>query len=152
MFDTESSELLWFIIGLVFMLAELALPGFVVIFFGIGAWITAVGAALGLVESFNGQVAVFLVSSILTLVLFRRQGKKYFKGRISGIAGAEDALDNLKGQRAVAVTDIIPRALGGKVEFNGTVWAAESDVQIAKGAAVEIVERKNLVLIVKPFV
>lgn len=150
MFDAESSELLWFIIGLVFMLAELAIPGFVVIFFGIGAWITALCAALGLVDSFNAQVAVFLVSSILTLVLFRKQGKKYFKGRVSGIAGAEDALDNLRGQKAVALSDLVPKALGGKVEFNGTVWEAESDMRISKGTTVEIVERKNLVLIVKP--
>lgn len=148
--DAESSELLWFIVGLVFMLAELALPGFVVIFFGIGAWVAALCAALGIVDSFNGQVAVFLISSILTLVLFRKQGKKYFKGRVSGIAGAEDALDNLKGQRAVALSDIVPKTLGGKVEFHGTVWEAESEVQIAKGTAVEVVERKNLVLIVKP--
>lgn len=150
MFDAESSELLWFIIGLVFMLAELAIPGFVVIFFGIGAWITALCAALGLVDSFNAQVAVFLVSSILTLVLFRKQGKKYFRGRVSGIAGAEDALDNLRGQKAVALSDLVPKALGGKVEFNGTVWEAESDMRISKGTTVEIVERKNLVLIVKP--
>ena len=150
MFDAESSELLWFIIGLVFMLAELAIPGFVVIFFGIGAWITALCAALGLVDSFNAQVAVFLVSSILTLVLFRKQGKKYFKGRVSGIAGAEDALDNLRGQKAVALSDLVPKALGGKVEFNGTVWEAESEMRISKGTTVEIVERKNLVLIVKP--
>jgi len=150
MFDSESSELLWFIIGLVFMLAELALPGFVVIFFGIGAWVTALCAALGIVDSFNGQVAVFLVSSILTLVLFRKQGRRYFKGRVSGIAGADDALDSLKGQKAVALSDIVPKTLGGKVEFNGTVWEAESEIRIAPGTTVEIVERKNLVLIVKP--
>jgi len=79
MFSTDSSELLWFVVGLVFMLAELALPGFVIIFFGIGAWVTAVCVALGIVDSFNGQLAIFLISSILTLVLFRKQGKKFFK-------------------------------------------------------------------------
>jgi len=35
------SALLWFLLGLGVMALELVLPGFVIIFFGIGAWITA---------------------------------------------------------------------------------------------------------------
>ena len=150
MFSTESSELLWFIVGLILMLAELALPGFVIIFFGIGAWITALCVSLGIVDSFSGQLAVFLITSILTLILFRNKGRRYFKGRVAQVAGAEDALDSPRGQKAVAVTDIVPRTLGGKVEFNGTTWEAESEVRIPKGSTVEIVERRNLVLVVKP--
>lgn len=33
-------ELVWFIIGLVLFLLELVLPGFVIFFFGVGAWVT----------------------------------------------------------------------------------------------------------------
>ncbi len=150
MLTSESSELLWFIVGLVFMLAELMLPGFVLVFFGIGAWITAIAAAIGFVDSFNGQLALFLIASLVSLALFRKKGRQYFKGKVSGVAGADETFESLRGQKAVALTDIVPRALGGKVEFNGTTWEAESTVQIPKGSTVEIVERKNLVLVVKP--
>ena len=34
-------ELVWFIAGLGLFLLELVLPGFVIFFFGIGAWVTA---------------------------------------------------------------------------------------------------------------
>ena len=148
--DTESSELLWFIVGLVLMLAELLFPRIVMVFFGIGAWATALCAALGIANSLSGQAAVFLSSSIISLVLFRRQATRYFTGTVSGIAGGENTRDNLKSQKAIALSDIVPKAHGGTVEFNGTVWEAESEVRIAKGTTVEIVERKHLVLIVKP--
>ena len=150
MLTAESSELLWFIVGLVFMLAELMLPGFVLVFFGIGAWVTAIAAALGILDSFNAQLALFLVSSLLSLVLFRNRGRRYFRGKVSGVAGDAESIDSLRGQKAVALTEIVPNVLGGKVEFNGTTWEAESHERIAKGSTVEILERKNLVLVVKP--
>ena len=34
-------ELIWFLIGLVLLLMEFAIPGLVVLFFGIGAWVVA---------------------------------------------------------------------------------------------------------------
>ena len=150
MFNSQSSELLWFIIGLVLLLGELVVPGFVIVFFGIGAWITALGVALGLLDSFNLQLAVFLGSSVLSLVLFRKKGKRYFEGRVSGRPAPERTMEDVGGERALVVSDIVPNSLGGKVEYNGTLWEAQSSVPISKGRVVEIVERSNLILKVKP--
>jgi membrane protein implicated in regulation of membrane protease activity len=150
MFWSAAAELLWFIVGLILLFAELALPGFVIIFFGVGAWVTAFTVWTGLVESFSAQLLIFLVSSLLSLVLFRKQGKRYFEGKISGKLAPGQSLDDVKGEKAVVVADIKPKSLDGKVEFNGTVWAAESDVDIAAGVVVEVVERANLTLKVKP--
>jgi len=150
MFWSAAAELLWFIVGLVLLLAELALPGLVIIFFGIGAWITALAIWLGLATSFSAQLVTFLVSSVASLILFRKQGMRYFGGRISGKLAPDQSLDDIRGEKAVAVNAIKPKSLDGKVEFNGTVWAAESDVDIAPGAVVEVVERTNLTLKVKP--
>mgnify|MGYP007118357041 CR=1 FL=1 len=47
MFDNASAELLWFLVGLILLLSELALPGFVIVFFGVGAWVTAVLVGFG---------------------------------------------------------------------------------------------------------
>ena len=150
MFESSQSELYWFLLGLALMLGELALPGFVIVFFGIGAWITALCIWLGIAHAFNTQLFLFLISSVLSLVLFRKQGKKYFQGRVSGKLDDVSKLDDVKGERAVVVEDILPAALTGKVEFHGTNWNATSEAKIAKGTPVEILERENLTLKVKP--
>ena len=150
MFEGSQSELYWFLLGLVLMLSELALPGFVIIFFGIGAWITAFCIWLGVADEFNTQLVIFLASSVLSLVLFRKQGKKYFQGKVSGTMDDVSKLDDVKGERAVVVEDIIPKDLAGKVEFHGTNWNAIAEAEIKKGTTVEILERQDLTLKVKP--
>lgn len=150
MFDSASAELLWFVVGLVLLISELMLPGFVIVFFGIGAWITAALVAFGLLPGFNAQLLVFLIASLLSLVLFRKRGKKYFEGDVSRTMKPGEVFDSISGQRAVAISPITPNIPGGQVEFHGTPWSAESDVPIAAGQAVEIVEQKSLVLRVKP--
>lgn len=147
---TEPAELAWFVVGLVLALAEFIIPGLIVIFFAVGAWITALALMAGVIESFNEQLLVFLISSILSLVLFRKHGRRYFEGKVSGKLLPGESLDDVSGQRAVALTAIKPNALGGKVEFNGTPWAAEAEVEIVPGAVVEIVSRNNLTLRVRP--
>ena len=149
MFEGSQSELYWFLLGLALMLSELALPGFVIIFFGIGAWIAALCIWLGVANAFNTQLVIFLASSVLSLVLFRNQGKKYFRGKISGTMDDVSKLDDVKGERAVVVEDIIPKDLVGKVEFHGTNWNAVAENEIKKGTPVEIVERSDLTLRVK---
>ena len=150
MFDSVNPVLVWFLVGLVFLLAELTLPGFVIIFFGIGAWITALLLLLGLLKSFNSQLLVFLVTSVASLVIFRKKGRGVFEGKTSGKLGPDQSLDDIKGEKAVVVEAVLPNKLGGKVEFHGTLWEAESDVPIKKGAIVEIVGRVNLTVKVKP--
>ena len=150
MFLGSQAELYWFLLGLALMLSELALPGFVIIFFGIGAWVTAVCIWLGFADAFNTQLIIFLVSSVLSLVVFRKQGKEYFRGRVSGKLDDITTLDDVKGGHARVVEDIIPSHLSGKVEFHGTNWNAVADAEIKKGTPVEILGREDLTLRVKP--
>ena len=149
MFDNASAELLWFLVGLVLLLSELALPGFVIVFFGVGAWVTAVLVGFGLLPGFNGQLLVFLITSILALALFRNKGRKYFEGRVSRIWNPAASMEDLHGERAIVTSPISPNTDGGKVEFHGTLWNADADMPIEKGQVVEIVEQKNLRLKVK---
>jgi inner membrane protein len=150
MFDTTSAELLWFLLGLGFILLELALPGFIVLFFGIGAWLTALGIWMGVLDSFNAQLLVFILGSILSLVLFRKRGKRYFEGKVTGKLPEGMSIDDIAGTKAVVVVSIMPNTLGGRVEFHGTIWEAEAEVPVEKGAIVEILERSNLRLKVRP--
>ena len=150
MLDNASAELLWFLVGLVLLVSELALPGFVIIFFGFGAWITALLVGFGLLPSFNAQLLVFLISSVLCLAVFRRKGKRLFEGKVSRVLNPESSMDDVRGQRAVVLQTISPGSPGGRVEFHGTPWTAEADVMIAVGQLVEITSQDNLTLHVKP--
>lgn len=150
MIDSMNPVLLWFLVGLVLALAELVIPGLIIIFFGIGAWIVALATSLGVIESFNEQLLVFLACSLLSLVIFRKHGQRYFEGRVTGTLAPYESLDDFQGGKAVVTNAIIPKHLGGKVEFNGTIWDAESEFELAPGAAVQVYARNNLTLKVKP--
>lgn len=146
MIEQSTNELIWFLFGLALMLMELVLPGFIVVFFGAGAWIVALLVWSGLPISFSTQLVIFLAASLVLLFLFRKYGKDYFKGKVT--KENIESFDSVRGERVTVVSEIHP-ATGGKVEFNGTIWNAESSEVLAKGTAAEIVERKNLILTVQ---
>ncbi|MCX7832705.1 MAG: NfeD family protein [Ignavibacteria bacterium] len=149
MVEMNFGPLVWFIAGIIFFLLELAIPGFVIFFFGLGAWITAIVTLFG-VNDINIQLAVFLGSSLLTLILFRKEGRKIFEGKVKIMNNADDEiLENFKGQKAKVVKEIIPGDIPGKVEFRGTLWNAVSDEKIEQDEVVEIIQRDNITLKVK---
>lgn len=150
MVELIPSELIWFIFGLLFILAELMLPGFVIIFFGIGAWVTALLDWMGILPDFTSQLFIFLIASVVSLVLFRKKATGVLRGKITGKLSSDDELNNVKGQKVKVIAEIKPNDTSGKVELFGTVWNAEADSVIPKNTIVEIIERKNLILTVKP--
>jgi inner membrane protein len=140
-------ELIWFVIGLVLLLAEFAIPGLIVLFFGIGAWIVAVTCMIAQ-PSLNVQLGIFIASSVLSLILLRSWLKGIFMGHVSGQQDLNVDLDEFVGERAVVIETIVPKRLG-KVELHGTHWNAEADVELAEGTAVEVIAKDNLTLKVK---
>jgi membrane protein implicated in regulation of membrane protease activity len=143
------AELIWLLAGLGLMLLELVSPGFVLFFFGLGAW-TAALWAWGGVGGVTSQFFVFLISSLLFLVFLRKYGKAWFKGRIAPRTSGAELDDDFKGQRAVIVEEIVPKTLHGKVELHGTRWNAQAEAPIRRGVTVVVTERKGLTLHVKP--
>ena len=71
---------IWFLIGLGLLLLELVLPGLVILFFGTGAWVTALVCAIADIR-LNVQILIFLVASLLGLVLLRKYLKNRFFSR-----------------------------------------------------------------------
>lgn len=139
-------EIVWFIIGLALFLLELVLPGFVIFFFGVGAWITAL-LCLVANPGINLQVIVFAVTSVLSLLAFRKMiQQKLFYTREDRSQAVED---EFTGKEAVAVGDFSPGKTG-KVDFKGTSWKAESASEIKAGQIVIILEKENFKLIVEP--
>ncbi|UCD50863.1 MAG: NfeD family protein [Phycisphaerales bacterium] len=140
-------ELIWFLVGLLLLLAEFAIPGLIVLFFGIGAWVVAV-TCLTAAPSLNTQLGIFICSSVLSLVLLRSWLKGLFVGHVTGKQDLTQDLQEYIGERAV-VTQAIAGNQPGKVELHGTYWTAEAEVEIAEGATVEIVAKENLTLKVR---
>lgn len=138
-------SVLWFIVGFVFFLLEFVVPGFILFFFGIAAWLVAI-TTLFMPIGLDMQLIVFLVSSVLTVVLFR----KYLKDKLGMYREGPTILeDEFIGKIALAETAITPNE-NGKVEFKGTSWDAKSDDYIIPGQKVEIIETRSILLIVKP--
>lgn len=124
-------------------LLEFAVPGLILFFFAVGAWIVAI-LSLFLDLSINGQLLIFLASSLVTIALFRKWVKKmiWIKKHSSEIE------DEFIGKTGRAETFIGP-GQNGKVDFKGTSWDACSEDIINKGEHVTIVGNDSILLIVK---
>ena len=130
------------------LFAEFAMPGFVILFFGVGALLVAF-LLLFFNLTLNLQIILFLVLSFLSLVLLRKWLKAIFKGILTKKDAMPKNSESFVGERAVADCDISSGVLG-KVEFHGTLWNAISDVPISKGTLVVIKKQNNLTFEVKP--
>ena len=124
--------LMWLIMGIMCFLLELMTPGFIIFFFGLGAWVTALICWLYPV-TVSTQLAVFLSSSLLSLFILRGVIRKTFFGGTP----VEEEINIVAGESATVSEDIIPPA-EGKIEYSGTQWRAIADQQIARGTSVTI--------------
>jgi membrane protein implicated in regulation of membrane protease activity len=142
----QDPVLIWFLIGLAFLLLELIIPGLVIVFFGFGAWITALSMWL-FDFGINTQLIIFLVTSVLSLALLRNYLKKRF---FKEDKTSPDTLeDEFIGQTATALNSFSP-GYTGKVEFKGSGWNAKSTVEIKEGQLVKIINKDSITLIVEP--
>jgi len=141
-------ELIWFFIGLVLLFVEMAVPGLIVAFFAFGAWVVA-AVRLCTPLTVNQQLALFIMTSVLSLALARSWLKNLFTGYVSSRSDGSIDLGEFIGQRAMVIQRISPK-LPGRVEFHGTTWPATADREIVEGATVEIIAKDNLTLKVKP--
>lgn len=143
------SSLFWFLLGIALMVLELVLPGFVVIFFGIGALITALFTYFGILNDTILQLTVFIITSVITLLIFRKRWSSSFRGNVSRKIKDGESIDSVIGDKVLVKEDIIPGKLDGKVEYNGTIWDADSEEFIKAGEVAVIVERNSIRIKVK---
>lgn len=137
--------IIWFLIGLVLIIAELMVPGVILVFIGVAAWIVAILAWCG-VESFSIQMWVFGLVSIGLVVFARRYVKDWFRGSETT---AEGHLDEEFVGKIVTVLESIEPGDFGKVELKGAQWIAFSEVSLAAGSKAEVIARDNITLEVR---
>lgn len=139
-----SAPVIWFIIGFAFFLLEFIVPGFILFFFGLGAWIVA-GTLLFTDIPVNVQLFIFLGSSLATVLLFRNWVRK----KLGMENSSKQALpDEIIGKKGIAETHIQP-GQRGKVYFKGASWDASSTDLIHTGEEVVIIGNDSILLLVK---
>jgi len=143
-----SASIFWFVVGLALFIFELFVPAFVLVFFGIGAWLTLLAQALGLLPGVASQTVAFLASSLLALFFLRKKIRRLNQKPERLVAGS-----NLVGCTGIMLTALGPENnyQGGQVEVHGTVWNADSIEDIAQGARVLVIGQDNLSLLVENY-
>ena len=145
--DSISPAFIWIVMGIVLLLMELAIPGFIIFFFGIAAIIVGV-ICLILPISMNLQLIFFILLSLFMVFFLRKKMKSIFAGKVKSGNEIDDTTDSFVGEKAVVISRITPDR-GGKVELHGTSWNAESDETLEVDQTVIVIDKTNLTLKVK---
>jgi membrane protein implicated in regulation of membrane protease activity len=140
--------IIWFIAGFLLCAGELLTSGFIILFFGLGAFVTAL-ICFFFDINLDIQLSLFLFSSLLLLFLLRKKLSFVFTGDSSD-SSTSDFKDDLIGKKAVVLNDIKP-GYTGKVSFRGSEWSAESDYYLKTGEPVIITGKQSIKLIIEPF-
>lgn len=129
--------LIWLGIGVAFIVAELMLPAFILVFFGVGAIIAGATAFFG--STLQMQIVIFGASSLALLLLLR----KFMATTFRGSAIDDSAEEDLAIGAVAVVMEAIKPPNRGRIKFQGTFWTADSTQIIEPGTTVRIVSRNE---------
>ncbi len=141
--------LVWFILGLLLMIMEFFVPGVILVFFGVSAWIVALTTLIGVTGSSTSQLVLFAIGAVVLIAALRKWVHDKFIGHITDIQNPDTNLDDFIGRSATVTEDIQPGKGNGAVEFKGARWQAVSETSHTAGDSVRIVSRDGLTLKVK---
>jgi inner membrane protein len=127
----------WIVGGIVLVLAELVIPSFFIVWFGLGALLTGL-LTLAFELSLTAQLATWTLASLAMVVLWFRVFKQSFVKTRIGTADGE-----VIGEIGLLVGAVAPFARG-KVRFQRPVlgseeWVCLADTAIAAGERVRVV-------------
>lgn len=143
--------LIWFLVGLALIIMEFFMPGIILVFFGAGAWITALTTWAGLTGGWTSQLLVWALSSVILLILLRKRIQAQFEGHIGDSQNLEHDLDEFAGKIVPVTVDIQPGNKTGRVEFKGADWQAVSDEAISAGSMAVVEKAEGIALRVRPY-
>lgn len=135
----------WALLGIALILTELAVPAFVLVWFGLGALVVAmlmaVAPGIGLVT----QVLLWTVASTILVLLWFKVFKPLHHRALSGRSSAEAV-----GEVGLLVSDIEPFGRA-KARFQtpllgADVWECVSDQKIKAGSRVKVISVEGSLL------
>ncbi len=137
--------ILWTILGVVFIIAEIFTSGFVLLWFGVGALAAALVGMLG--AGYALQFLTFFVVSVALTALSRTIFNKYFT--MKDAAELKTGVDALPGKVGIVVAQS-QGALGeGAVKVFGSTWTAypaegEAPLELSEQVVVESVRGSSI--------
>lgn len=140
--------LYWFILGTILAILEFAIPGVIIIFFGIACWIVSFILLIGININLGVQMILCAGISVLLIVVLRKKIKW-----LSGTGGKKYSKideDDFIGKTAVVIEPVSgTKGIKGKIKFEGSVWNASSNQDISENEVVTIKDKDGIILIVE---
>lgn len=131
--------LIWIIIGVVLLIAEMTTFTFYLLWLGIGAFAGALVAVFAPDAWLLQLIVAGAVAIILTFTT------KPLTGRFQGKQGFQDAIDDLVGKQGEVMEDIGVSTMG-IVRIGTETWSATADEPITKGEKV-LIERRGTAVV-----
>jgi inner membrane protein len=139
----------WAVTGIALILSELAVPAFVLVWFGLGALLVALIVAVFPQASMTVQIASWTLASIAMVAVWFKIFKPGFHKTRIGMADA-----NVVGEVGMLIQSVGPYAKG-RVRFQkpivgAEVWDCLADEPIKAGERVQVVKIEGSLIKVGP--
>jgi membrane protein implicated in regulation of membrane protease activity len=133
---------MWMVAGFVMLATEMLLPGFFLLFFGMGAVFMGFFQLLFPGVALWVELLIFLAVSTLWLAMFRGRLVAYIERR-----NPPKKVDSIEGEIAVAVEELAVGGIG-KAELRGASWNALNvgESVIAQGQRCTVTKMDGLTL------
>ena len=140
---------LWFLIALILFIFEILTPGFVVMWFGIGAFAVAILDLIG-IHDIIIQGIVFAIVSLILVIYTRKIFVNFMNSKNQNI-NLKSQVESLVGKTGLVTLDINNSESKGRVFIEGQDWSARSENNelINQGEKVVILRLESAKLIVK---
>lgn len=141
--------ILWVVIAVALSVLEIVLAGFFMLFFGLGAAVTAVVAIFN--PDLTLQLSVFLISSLIFLFMGRPLLNKWFK--VSDRPPVASNVSKLKGETVLVIEPV--NRYGGRVRVvnSGETWTAylkegteTAELAVDQEGVIEAIDGAKLVI------
>lgn len=138
----QSAWILWTLLGVILIIAEIFTLGFVLFWFGIGAFAAALMGFLGFGMVF--QFIIFAVVSTALTVMSRTILGNYFSHNDE--SSVKTGIDSLPGQIGTVTSESKGALREGAVKVYGSTWTAfpiDGESTLIEGEKVEVVSVKG---------
>ena len=130
---------IWLVVGVLLIIAEMATLTFYLLWLAVGA-LAATLVALVMPDFIILQVLVGIIVAII-LTIFT----KPLTRRMQSSKGFTDVIYQLVGQEGLVIGDIPLEGLG-IVKVGNETWSAQSELPLAKGTPIIVVQSYNTIL------
>jgi len=139
---------IWVAAGLIFLVAEIILPGAIAFFLGLAALIVAASLYFGLINGWVNAFTMWFIFSLLLIIILRSFFQRFMQGDVEKQDTDEDmdAFGSI-----VEVIEKIEPTKNGRIRFRGTTWTAKCfDKVLLPGSKAKIVLREDIDWVVEP--